>query len=76
MKEKSTGWYQNTSTFSMQALATSAHIIIPLDSHVLHFSTQAPVDVMGIIVGLGAPGSIKRKSDNSDVQRRDVTLVV
>ena len=30
---------------------------------------------MGVIVALGAPGSIKRKSDNSDVQRRDVTIV-
>ena len=30
---------------------------------------------MGVVVGLGTLGSIKRKSDNSDVQRRDVTLV-
>ena len=30
---------------------------------------------MGVVVGVGALGSIKRKSDNTDVQRRDVTLV-
>lgn len=60
---------------SMQA---HAHISIhapPHTSRSIYSTSQAPVDVMGIIVGLGAPGSIKRKSDNSDVQRRDVTLV-
>ena len=44
----------------------------PPSSPITH---QAPVDVMGVVVGVGALGSIKRKSDNSDVQRRDVTLV-
>jgi replication factor A1 len=36
---------------------------------------KVPVDVMGVVVALGPLGSVKRKSDNSDLQRRDVTLV-
>lgn len=35
---------------------------------------QTPVDVLGVILSLGTLGSVKKKSDNTDLQRRDVTL--
>jgi replication factor A1 len=37
-------------------------------------SLQAPIDVLGVITSVGTIGSIKRKADNSDVTRRDITL--
>lgn len=36
---------------------------------------QVPVDIMGIVTSTGQLGSVKRKSDSSEVPRRDVTLV-
>ena len=36
---------------------------------------QTNVDVIGIVKEVGAIGSIKRKTDGSDVARRDVTIV-
>lgn len=35
---------------------------------------QAPVDVMGVVMAVGAAGTIKRKANNEEVWRRDVTL--
>jgi hypothetical protein len=35
---------------------------------------QAPFDIMGMITSVGTVGSVKRKADNSDVTRREVTL--
>jgi replication factor A1 len=35
---------------------------------------QAPIDVIGVVVSVGAIGSVKRKVDNSDLTRRDITL--
>lgn len=34
-----------------------------------------PVDVMGVVTSVGALGSIKRKSDLSELARRDITIV-
>lgn len=36
---------------------------------------QVPVDLIGIVTSTGPLGSVKRKSDSSEVPRRDVTLV-
>ncbi|GAX77044.1 hypothetical protein CEUSTIGMA_g4491.t1 [Chlamydomonas eustigma] len=49
--------------------------IIPIEQLPKHVGRKVPVDVMGVVVALGPLGSVKRKSDNSDLQRRDVTLV-
>jgi replication factor A1 len=35
---------------------------------------KAPVDVIGVVTAVGAPGSIKRKSDSQEVVRRDITM--
>lgn len=35
---------------------------------------QAPIDVLGVVTSVGLVGSVKRKSDNSDLTRRDITL--
>ncbi len=36
---------------------------------------NAPVDVLAVVTTVGALGSVKRKTDMSEVARRDVTLV-
>ena len=36
---------------------------------------QAGVDMMGVVTSAGQLGSVKRKSDNSELSRRDVTLL-
>ncbi len=35
---------------------------------------KAPIDVIGVVTSVGATGSIKRKSDQQEVVRREVTL--
>ncbi len=35
---------------------------------------QMLVDVLGVVVSVGASGTVKRKSDMSELARRDVTL--
>lgn len=37
-------------------------------------SLQAPVDVLGVITSVGQVGSVKRKVDNGEVVRRELTL--
>jgi hypothetical protein len=32
------------------------------------------IDLVGVVTSVGAAGSIKRKSDSSELQRRDVTI--
>lgn len=51
----------------LQATALHAH-------HAAGWCAQAPFDVMGMITSVGTVGSVKRKADNSDVNRREVTL--
>lgn len=36
---------------------------------------QAGIDIMGIVTQVGPLGSVKRKSDNSELSRRDITLL-
>ena len=33
------------------------------------------VDVCGVVTAVGAAGTVKRKSDQAELQRRDMTLV-
>lgn len=35
---------------------------------------QMPVDVLGVVVACGQLGTIKRKADNTELPRRDVTI--
>lgn len=35
---------------------------------------QMPVDVLAIVTSLGPLGTVKRKSDSSELARRDITL--
>ena len=35
---------------------------------------QASVDVLGVVTQAGPLGSVKRKSDSSEVPRRDITI--
>lgn len=39
------------------------------------FWLQAMVNVLGVVQSVGAVGSVKRKSDMSELLRRDLTLV-
>lgn len=36
---------------------------------------QAGIDIMGVVTSVGPLGSVKRKSDNSELSRRDITLL-
>ena len=36
---------------------------------------QAGIDMMGVVTNVGQLGSVKRKSDNSELSRRDITLL-
>lgn len=36
---------------------------------------KAPVDIIGVVTAAGQLGSVKRKTDASEIQRRDITLV-
>lgn len=36
---------------------------------------QALVDLLGVVTTVGTLGSVKRKSDQSELQRRDITLL-
>ena len=36
---------------------------------------QAGLDIMGIVTHVGPLGSVKRKSDNSELSRRDITML-
>lgn len=36
---------------------------------------QAGIDMMGVVTSVGQLGSVKRKSDNSELPRRDITLL-
>ena len=37
--------------------------------------TQAGIDMMGVVTSVGQLGSVKRKSDSSELSRRDITLL-
>jgi len=47
---------------------------VRLDALAPHIGRKAPVDVLGGVLECGALGSVKRKSDSSELARRDVTL--
>jgi hypothetical protein len=38
-------------------------------------SLQMTVDVLGVLTAVAALGSVKRKTDNTELSRRDVTIV-
>jgi hypothetical protein len=54
---------------------TAALDLVPLETLLKHVARKAPVDVMGVIIGLGPIGSIKRKSSGDEVAKREVTIV-
>jgi replication factor A1 len=47
---------------------------VAIDQLPVFVDKKAPVDVIGVVTAVGAPGSVKRKSDSTEVQRRDVTI--
>lgn len=51
-----------------------ATVLRTLCGHCGCWCLQAPFDIMGMITSVGTVGSVKRKADNSDVSRREVTL--
>lgn len=54
---------------------TAAVSIVPIEQLLKHVTRKAPVDVLGVVTALGPLGTIKRKADNMEVHRREVTLV-
>ena len=52
-----------------QSLAMTAQVqITPIEQLLKHVQRKAPVDVCGVVVAVGALGTIKRKNDNSEVR--------
>ena len=49
--------------------------IVPIDQLASHIAKKAPVDVMAIVVNCGEEGTVKRKSDDSELRRLNITLV-
>lgn len=47
---------------------------VRFDALAPHIGRKAPVDVLGAVLEVGALGSVKRKSDASELARRDITL--
>eukprot|EP00798_Chlamydomonas_sp_ICE-L_P011132 gene11132-18752_t len=54
---------------------TAAVEIVPIDCLLKHITRKAPVDIMGVITSAGTVGTVKRKSDDTQLTRREVTLV-
>jgi len=48
---------------------------VPIDQLALHIGRKALVDVVGVVTEVQPLGSIKRRSDNTELVRRDITLV-
>lgn len=55
----------------MQARPNFVHI----DQLPAFIGKKALVDLLGVVINVGALGSVKRKSDQSELQRRDITLL-
>ncbi len=61
------GWGMGDSMY-----ATHTHTL----SYTLVYTySQAPVDLLGVVVNVGQLGEIQRKSDGSSLSRRDITIV-
>ncbi|WIA41863.1 hypothetical protein OEZ86_009188 [Tetradesmus obliquus] len=48
--------------------------LVPLDKLPRFVGRKMPVDVLGVVTHCGPLGTIKRKADNSELPRRDVTI--
>ncbi|KAG2486706.1 hypothetical protein HYH03_014635 [Edaphochlamys debaryana] len=53
---------------------TAAVDLTPIDVLPRRVGSRAPVDVAGVILAVGPLASVKRKADNSELPRRDVTI--
>jgi len=49
--------------------------IVPIEALPRHVNKKAAVDVLGVVTAVGQQGTVKRKADNAEVVRRDITLV-
>ena len=48
---------------------------VAIDQLAAFVDKKAPVDIVGVVTAVGALGSVKRKTDATELARRDVTLV-
>jgi replication factor A1 len=48
---------------------------VPIDQLAAFVDKKATVDIMGIVTAVAPLGSIKRKTDSTEISRRDITLV-
>lgn len=60
--------FNNTQTLVFPCCMTSARTVCVS-------VMQAGIDLMGVVTDVGQLGSVKRKSDNSELSRRDITLL-
>ena len=52
-----------------------AYDLVKIDKLPLKIGGRASVDVVAIVTSVGELGSVRRKSDNAEIQRRDVVLL-
>eukprot|EP00878_Enallax_costatus_P039208 GHUV01044768.1.p1 GENE.GHUV01044768.1~~GHUV01044768.1.p1 ORF type:complete len:587 (+),score=180.53 GHUV01044768.1:1086-2846(+) len=48
--------------------------VVPFDKLLRYVGRKMPVDILGVVVSCGGLGTIKRKADQTELPRRDVTL--
>lgn len=53
---------------------TTKMSFVAIDQLPVFVDKKTMVDIIGVVTAVGAPGSVKRKSDSAEIQRRDVTL--
>lgn len=48
--------------------------LVPFDKLLRYVGRKMPIDILGVVVSCGGLGTIKRKADQTELPRRDVTL--
>lgn len=48
---------------------------VPIDQLAGHVGKKLPVDVLGVVVQCGEEGTVKRKSDDTELRRANITLL-
>jgi hypothetical protein len=48
---------------------------VPIDQLAAYVDKKAPVDLVAVVAAVAPLGQVKRKSDATELSRRDVTLV-
>lgn len=59
----------------MAAAMVARMDFIAIDQLAAFVDKKAPVDLIGVVTSVGQVGSVKRKTDQTELSRRDITMV-